>query len=510
MTQPSRALLIAAGLLTQLLGGVCLILSLASIPVAADLKTGMSGVAASVFASLAAIVCGTLVWRGRLVPLALAAGLDVGFGIGLPRGGSAIGSMLRILPASDVGTAETLIMVAAILMFIAAALCVIAVPSALKLRAWARQEIASPSQDWQNPDPPEVRRSGQTLRGLGPAKLMPTQVLHVGGSSNRTPVIIISVAVTCIALGIIVISATLGGSDEKNDVIAKREGGSGTTETGRADELVDAGELAVEATDAKPEGPSFDEFVDHFHAAIAKADSAELALLFDSKAFAIGVEAHDIAEGREAVVAQLRDDLGKPPFTVASKYSNVAHDGDVAWLAEELRVGGKTFVVTAVAGIRDNTWVIAALHWAEAMPNAEAYRRARDGELAIPDAIPDAHDESPLANAMRTAFASKPSFVEARSARPDAFNFGSASGERLKGGETIKKIFGRIKAVIKLHDAVKVGTLGERGGWGAANVDFTDADKDGTEVTQTFRVLVAWVKEDAGWRIVQTQWSNAR
>jgi ketosteroid isomerase-like protein len=111
---------------------------------------------------------------------------------------------------------------------------------------------------------------------------------------------------------------------------------------------------------------------------------------------------------------------------------------------------------------------------------------------------------------MRTAFASKPSFVEARSARPDAFNFGSASGERLKGGETIKKIFGRIKAVIKLHDAVKVGTLGERGGWGAANVDFTDADKDGTEVTQTFRVLVAWVKEDAGWRIVQTQWSNAR
>ena len=49
-----------------------------------------------------------------------------------------------------------------------------------------------------------------------------------------------------------------------------------------------------------------------------------------------------------------------------------------------------------------------------------------------------------------------------------------------------------------------------RGGWGAANVDFTDADSDGTEVTQTFRVLAAWVKEDAGWRIVQTQWSNAR
>ena len=80
----------------------------------------------------------------------------------------------------------------------------------------------------------------------------------------------------------------------------------------------------------------------------------------------------------------------------------------------------------------------------------------------------------------------------------------------LKGGETIKRIFGRLKATLHLRDAVKVGMVGERGGWGVANVEFTDADKDSTEITQTFRVLAAWVKEDAGWRIVQTQWSNAR
>ena len=107
--QPSRALLIAAGLLTQLIGALCFILGLASIPVVHDLKGGMSGVIASVIASLAAIVCGTLVWRGRLVPLALAAGLDVGFGIGLPRGGSAVGAMLRMLPANEASTAETLV-----------------------------------------------------------------------------------------------------------------------------------------------------------------------------------------------------------------------------------------------------------------------------------------------------------------------------------------------------------------------------------------------------------------
>ena len=42
------------------------------------------------------------------------------------------------------------------------------------------------------------------------------------------------------------------------------------------------------------------------------------------------------------------------------------------------------------------------------------------------------------------------------------------------------------------------------------NVEFTSADSDGTDVTQTFRVLAAWLKEDTGWRIVQTQWSNAK
>jgi ketosteroid isomerase-like protein len=144
------------------------------------------------------------------------------------------------------------------------------------------------------------------------------------------------------------------------------------------------------------------------------------------------------------------------------------------------------------------------------MPNATAYRLAREGNLSVPDVIPNTNDGSELAKVMQTAFASKPSFVDARSTRPDAFNFGSASGERLKGGESIKRIFARINAVIRLHDAVKVGVLGSRGGWGVANVDFTDADRDGTEVTQTFRVLAVWVKEDIGWRIVQTQWSNPR
>lgn len=518
-TQPSRALLVAAGVLTQLIGVACLVLTLVSIPVVADLRSGMGSVIASIIASLAAIVCGTLVWRGRLVPLALAAGLDLGFGIGLPRGGSVIGATLRMLSAGDVQTAESLIMAGAITMFVAAILCVLAVPSALKLRQWARAEIDA---GWQPVDEaaptrerPSLRHAaqpsaGNTQRGLVPAKLMPTQVLYVGGPSRIKPAIIIGVAVTSIAIGIIVITAATGSKPD----LAAGDVGSGDVSSvisgsaGSATAIADAG-VAEAVPDVAPQEATVDDFVTRFHDAIASASATELAVLFASTAFAFGVDANDLAEGRDAVVTQLRDDLGAAG-AVTVKFAHVGQEGDVAWIAEDLRVGARPFVITAVLGRRDGVWTIAALHWAEAMPNATAYKLAREGELSTPDAIPNAHDTSPLAAAMRTAFASKPSFVDARSTRDDAFNFGSAPGERLEGGNTIKKIFGRISATIRLHDAVKVGAVGERGGWGVANVDFTDAAKDGTEVTQTFRVLAGWIREDAGWRIALTQWSNAR
>lgn len=478
--QPSRALLIAAGVLTQALGVICLVLSLASLPVSHDLKTGGSSVAASVFAALAAIVCGALIWRGRLIPLALAMGLDVGFGIGLPRTGSAIGATLRF------ASADALIPILAVAMFVAATLCIVAVPSAMKLRAWARGELAKP--DYVEPPRPSVR----TLPGLGPAKpLVPTQVLHIAGGRRGKPAIIIGTAVTLIAIGIIVITATLGGSsrveeDQKPDA--------------HVTVAIDAAVIEIDA--APPAPPTVDDFMAAFHTALA---DDKLEPLFDAKAFAFGVEANDLAEGRDAVLKQLRDDIGAAPREVTAKLTNAASDGDIGWFAEELRVGENTFVVTAMLGLADNTWTIHALHWAKAMPNAEAYKLAHEGNLATPDVIPDTHDDSELAKAMREAFASKSSFVEARSTRPDAFNFGSAPGERLKGGESIKKIFGRLKATLHLHDAVKVGTVGARGGWGAANVDFTEND-----ATQTFRVLAVWIREDQGWRIVQTQWSNAR
>ena len=531
--QPSRLLLILAGALTQLVGAACLILGFASLPIVHDLHGGTKSIVASIVAALATVICGTLVYRGRLVPLALAAGLDVGFGIGLPRGSSAIGGLLRILPADDVATADTLVTAAAIAMFVAAILCVLAIPSALRLRAWARGEIEREARAARGIEGERAKRAStngkpaSTLKGVGETRLMPTQVIRVGPPRSK-PAIIVGVSVSLIAIGIVIITAASGSS--KDDVIKMATGsgsagsgsaaGSGSRTTAGSGSAGSGGPIAIAdpvdggAGDAAagPQVPPIDDLVTRFHAALGKASDAELGLLFETTIFAFGVEAHEVAEGKAAVGAMLRHDLGPAPargFDVSTRFSQVGHDGDVGWLGEEIRVGPKTFVVTAVAGLHDNAWTIHALHWALAMPNETAYKLAREGELAVPDAIPDSHDDSPLAQAMRTGFASKPSFVAARSARAEALNFGSAPGERV-AGDNIRKIFTRIKATLHVHDAVKVGAIGERGGWGAANVDFTDADRDGTDVTQTFRVLAVWIKEDAGWRMVQTQFSNAR
>lgn len=272
-------------------------------------------------------------------------------------------------------------------------------------------------------------------------------------------------------------------------------------------------EVVGDAAPAPPQDPPIEEILARLHLALVHLKPDELALLCDEHVFAFGVESHEVAEGRAAVVALLQHDLGPPPsggFEVSPRFTQSGHEADTGWVAEELKLNGKTIVTTLVVDLRDGAWSIAALQLATTMTNAGAYKAARDGELAVPDAIPDTHDASPLAKAMRLGFASKPSFVAARSTRSDALNVGSAPGERVVGGENIKKIFGKLKATIRLHDAVKVGPAGAHGGWGAANVDFSDADRDGTQVTQTFRVLVAWVEEAGGWRMVQSQWSNAR
>jgi hypothetical protein len=512
---PSRVLLVAAGALTQLVGAACLVLALASLPAVHDAHRGMSATVASAAAAAAGCVCGYLVYYGRIIPLALALVIDVGFGIVLPRGDSVAASLARILPPDLHDTVDHAITAGAVVMFATAVLCALAIPSALALRRYERAHaaVAAATDD--------VPRPADTAKGMGVAKMTRTQVIHVGAVRSR-PLVIAAVALTLTAVGAVVI-LSLGGGGGKAAGSEKqaKSGGSGSS-TGSASGSVRIAETTRDGgvddaagappSDARGE-PSIDDFVGRVElAALAKLDVAELGPLFATKSFAFGVEANEVAEGRDAIVKMLRHDLGDPPsagFKIDASKIAIGREKSFAWIVELVDVAGKRFTISQVVALQDNAWRVLALHWAVALANETAYAQARTGELPVPDAIPDHHDSSTLAQAMRKAFGSKATFVTARATRADAVNVGSAPGERILGGDTIRRAFARLKATIALRGAVAVGSVDD-GGWGAANVDFTDADKDGTQVTQTFRVLAAFVRDGPDWRIVQTQWSNGK
>jgi hypothetical protein len=259
--------------------------------------------------------------------------------------------------------------------------------------------------------------------------------------------------------------------------------------------------------------------------AIAKVDGKALGALVSPEAFGFGADADEVAEGRGAVVEQIVRDLGDPPpggYTVESKALSIGDERDHAWIAEELEVGAagrppRRFAITELAAAIDGSWRIVALHWAAPVADATAERMAILKTMPTPQPVPDRHEGSDALNrAVRAAFASRAAFAEARSERPDAFNFGSGA-ERARGGVGIKKIFSKLKAQIRLHDGARVVAGGAWDpaqktapwiGWAAVNVDFTSKTRAATEVTQTFRVLAIMIKDGADWKIVQTQWSN--
>jgi len=519
-------LLTLAGGLTQALGVAYLMLGVAALPIAHELHGGTRSVIVSIAAALATVACGNLVYRGRMIPIALAVGLNVGFGIALAHGTTAISALLHILPERSDPTARTIATAGSIAMFTAAGLCILAIPVALRLRSWARQGMESGP----HPVPPDLvnftgdrgddddPQSGsshgmpkQTLRGVGRARIPATQVLYRRKSSKTAVIIVVSA--TLIAIGLVVTTIGSGSSTEEVvNMISTDVPSAGSGSAATIPIVTDAGRLSPPDAPVPsiPSVPPILDVISQFHAAVASTASNELNHLFDPNIFGFGVGAPDVAQGRAAVAAMLRKNIGTATIgrpTVAGYFSKVGVDGDVGWFGEEMRVGKTTYVVSAALGLRDGVWYIFALHWALALPNAVAHRLAYRRELDIPDPIPNGRSDTPLAKAMMAAFSSRSAFVDARSVRLDAFNFGSAPGER-SAGESAKRIFAQLKAKIRLHDTVNVGAIGEHGGWGAANIDYTDNDAAGHEITQTFRVLVVWLPEDDHWRIVQTQWSN--
>jgi hypothetical protein len=261
------------------------------------------------------------------------------------------------------------------------------------------------------------------------------------------------------------------------------------------------------------------------HAALGAVDRRALAELVIPAAFGFGVEAVEVAEGRDRVVAQLVHDLGSPPrggFTVRASSLELGEQRDHAWISEELEVsaaGGepRRFAVSELAARIAGRWQFVALHWATPIDDETAERLAILHRLPAVAPIDNRHDgDDSLDRAVRAAFAGRAAFVDARSERGDAFNLGSG-GERARGGVAIKRLFTKLKSQVRLHDGARVvaGSAWDPAqqpdawiGWAAFNVDFTSQTRAATELTQTFRVLAIVVKEGGVWKLVQTQWSN--
>jgi ketosteroid isomerase-like protein len=260
--------------------------------------------------------------------------------------------------------------------------------------------------------------------------------------------------------------------------------------------------------------------------AIANADPKALVATLAQSAVGFGIDADEVGEGRDTLAKFIERDLGELPdagFTVDSKFQTYGEAQNHAWIALEIEVSApgratRHIAITELAVAMDKKWQVVAWQWAVPVPDATAEKLAILGTLPPPKSITDLNlAPKDVESAVRAAFASRAAFAEARSERPDGFNFGSAPGERITGGTAIKKLFGRIKAEIKVHDGMRIasGDMWDPAQKGApyiayaiANVDFTTKTRAATDLTQTFRVLAVLLKEGSEWKIVQTQWSH--
>jgi hypothetical protein len=567
---PGRALLRLAGALTQLTCGACLLIGTIGLVLVEQNRTaGLAPVIAWLFTAMAGLVFGGLIYRGGLVSVLVAASIDAGFGIVLATlEHDTLRRLLKVLRPSDVDAIHDALGIAGFAMIGAGAICLIALPQGIRYARWFRDAAVS-------------RSAMSTARGFPPppvpvrssAFIIPAE--DDPAARRRVYLVLGGIAIGVgVAIGALVSSMRVAGPAREAAVAGRDSGsghgqgsgaghgqgsgsgqgqgsgsgqGQGSGSAGAAQAAHPAvGPVAQRAPDASPRittEPTRDprgevhvatvapigtvqDLVLAQHAALARADRKALAGLLADGAFGFGIGAAEVADGRDAVAAQLVHDLGEPPaagFTVESKAIAIGEDRGHAWIAEQLEITAgrevRSLAVSELAAVIGGSWRIVALHLATPVADATAQRLAILSRLPVPARIADRRDADAtgeLDRAVRAAFASRAAFADAHSERSDAFNYGSG-GERAHGGATIRRIFGKLRAELRIHDGARVATgdawdpaqrTAPRIGWAALNVDYTTKTRAATEVTQTFRVLAVLIKEDRGWAIVQTQWSN--
>ncbi len=586
---PGRAILRLAGVLTQMICASSLLLgTIAFVLVQQNKTAGVEYVIAWAVAALIGLVFGGLMGRGGMISLIGGTLLDAGFGtVLLALDHAVLRGLVKVLPASDVDMIASILVGAGGAMIAVAVLCLLSIPQAIRYARYLREqaEAEAREQEQQAAAPPtgqlsvgarprrpsqmtytlssqhsglQVRpspgsmepfiASSSTAKGWAP---QPTAKISVWNMPAATPEetrsrrrLYFALAGFAIGFGAgigVLVSSTQKGQHRKGETVVVPttiDAGAVTKTSPDATTPTPDGTTIATTTPDGPLGdggtkedikqpPSPQMLVQAQRVAIANADPAALVGTLAPGAIGFGIDADEIAEGRDAIAAQVARDLGELPangFTVEVKSSAIGEEQHHAWIALELDVSApgkpsRRFAITELAAANEGKWAVVAWHWAIPVADATAEKLAILGTLPAPKPVVNMTTATKdVETAVKAAFASRAAFAAARSERNDGFNFGSGPGERSVGGVGIKKLFGRLKAEFKVHDGIRIvsGDMWDPAqrpntpfiAFAVLNVDFTAKTKAATDLTQTMRVLAVLVKEGSEWKIVQTQWSH--
>jgi len=504
---PGRAIVRLAGVLTQLASAGCLLLGTIAFVLVQQNRSGGAALAIVwALAAMVALVLGGLMNRGGLIAVIGSAALDLGLGITLVAFDYGdLRSLLRVLPTSDVDTIADIITAFGGGMIAIGVVCLIAIPQAIRYGRWLRSEPSNTMPGypvagslWHMPAAPDERRSRRRM-------YFALAGFAIGFGAG---------------VGVLVSSTAGRGlpAAQPGKLVAKPVADAGVVVA-----TSDAPTAIEPARPGQPTLPDVETFLAAERTALANADEKALEGMLATNAFGFGIDADEVADGRAAVLEQLERDLGGEPVTIEAKALHVGQEKNHAWIAEELDVespgrGTRRVAFTQLVAGLEGTWQVVAWSWGQLVPDAIAERIAVLGTAPRTTAVPAGVDGPKELDAMlRAAFGSRAAYIDARSERDDAFNVGSAPGERVAGGERIKQVFTRFRAEFRIHDNVH-GAAG--GAWdpaqkpapwiafAAVDVDLTFKTRAQTDLTQTFRVLAVAVREGTTWRLVQTQWSH--
>jgi hypothetical protein len=465
---PGRVLLRIAGVLTQLLCAGCLLLGTIAFVLVQQNRMGGAGlVILWAVTALIGLVFGGLMGRGGLISLVVCAVIDATFGIVLLAiEYDTLRAILKVLPESDVATIADIVSAVGACLLIAFGMCLIAIPQALRYTRWMHAET-------------EPRLASSTARGFPPPPIaaahgsvwqLPIVAPEESRSRRRMYFALAGFAIGFGAgIGVLVSSSPsqrqpgtgtgsgtgtgTGSGSGSGAITAPSSPGPGApSSVTPPDPSAPGADGAKPAIDAQHGGgsagpqssqASVSALIQTQRAAIARGDLAALSRTLAPGAFGFGVDADEVAEGRDAVELLLRKDLGelvRDGASVDLRFSTSGEQRDHAWIALELEVSAanqpsRRFAVTELAARVGGAWTVVAWHWATPVLDKTAERMVALGTKPTPKPIASVlTGPKALEDAVHTAFGSRRAFAAARSENEHAFNFGSGPSERVLGG----------------------------------------------------------------------------